>query len=498
VLQALAHGVERVTAVELDDNISQLVSEAYPAFAGHLYQHEQVELVTAEARGFLASGQRRYDLISLSMFDSYSASSAGLYALSESYLYTTEALRLYLDHLSEDGLLVINRWLRLPPRDTLKLFNTAIQALNENGIEQPGKHLLALRSLQTSTLVIKKTPVTFGQINSLRDFSRRLAFDPIYYWHMPASEANRTNRLAEAYFYQAALALLGERRQAFVDAYKFNIQPASDDRPFFFQYFKWSSLAEIISLMGQGGMPLLEWGYLVLLATLLQAIATSLLLILLPLLVMGRRRQRPLLSRDRLGVLVYFLCLGLAFMFMEIAYMQKFILFLYHPSFAIALVLASFLIFAGVGSLWSQRYIFLTLHRTALNRAVVWISLIGLVYMLMLQPLFAALMALPVLLKVTVSIALIAPLAFFMGMPFAIGLSATDRLDARLVPWVWGLNGCASVISAVLASLLAIHLGFNGVILLAVLCYVMALLSARHWFPERQAVPASGTFLPGA
>jgi len=335
--------------------------------------------------------------------------------------------------------------------------------------------------LQTSTLVIKKTAFSAEQINALRDFSQRLGFDPIYYWQMPADAANHFNQLAVPYFYQGAIALLGEQRQAFVDAYKFNIQPASDDRPFFFQYFKWSSLPEIISLLGQGGMPLLEWGYLILVATLLQALVTSLLLILLPLLALRKVQQQLVPARVRLAVLVYFLCLGLAFMFMEIAYMQKFILFLYHPIFAIAVVLAAFLIFAGVGSLWGQRYLASARQHFAVRRAVSWIALIGLGYLWLLQPLFAALISLPVFGKLLLSIALIAPLAFFMGMPFALGLSAAVRIDSQLLPWAWGVNGCASVISAVLAGLLAIHLGFNGVILLAVLFYGIALLAGRHW-----------------
>jgi len=481
VLQALAHGVGQVTAVELDRNIVDLLQHDYRDFSGGLYQRPQVQVVTAEARGFIASSTARYDLISLSMFDSYSASSAGLYALSESYLYTLEALQAYFDHLSEQGMLVINRWVRLPPRDTLKLFNSAVQLLQHDGVAQPGKHLLALRGLQTSTLVIKNTAFSAEQINALRDFSQRLGFDPIYYWQMPASEANRFNQLAAPYFYRGAIALLGEQRQAFVDAYKFNIQPASDDRPFFFQYFKWSSLPEIISLLGRGGMPLLEWGYLILVATLLQALVTSLLLILSPLLVRRKAQRQPVPGRLRLAVLVYFLCLGLAFMFMEIAYMQKFILFLYHPIFAIAVVLAAFLIFAGVGSLWSQRYLASARQPFAVRRAVSWIALIGLAYLWLLQPLFAALISLPVFGKLLLSIALIAPLAFFMGMPFALGLSAAVRLDSQLLPWAWGVNGCASVISAVLASLLAIHLGFSGVILLAVLFYVLAWWSGRHW-----------------
>jgi hypothetical protein len=216
---------------------------------------------------------------------------------------------------------------------------------------------------------------------------------------------------------------------------------------------------------------LLDSGYLVLAGTLTQAVATSLVLILLPLAWLpggggGLARWR---------VAVYFLALGFAFLFVEIAFIQRFTLFLGHPLAAIAVVLSAFLLFAGLGSGLSGR-LAERRPRTALPLAAAGIVGFAGLYLVLLPRLFPALMALPLGAKAPLALALIAPLAFAMGMPFPLGLGAVSRRAPDLVPWAWGVNGCASVIAAVLASLLAMHLGFTAVVALALALYVVAAL----------------------
>jgi hypothetical protein len=283
--------------------------------------------------------------------------------------------------------------------------------------------------------------------------------------------------LARPEFHEGALALLGADREAFIERYKFSIVPATDDRPYFFHFFKWRTLPELLALKARGGLPLLEWGYPVLLATLLQALAASALLILLPLGALARRTRddaAPAISAVR--VALYFVAIGFAFMFVEIAFIQRFLLLLSHPLYAVAVVLCSFLLFAGIGSRYSGRL--RTDAATALRRpataAVAAIGAISLLYLVVLPPLFRQLMPLPDALKIVLAIALIAPLAFAMGMPFPLGLARTAGGAPALVPWAWGVNGCASVVAAILASLLAIHAGFAAVVVLAVLLYALA------------------------
>lgn len=484
VLQARYHNVAEIRAVELDTNIINLVQERYGEFSGHLYNRGEVDIIAEEARGFVARDDQFYSLIQLELFDSYSASSAGLYALSESYLYTVEALQAYLNRLEPDGYLAISRWIKLPPRDTLKLFATAIDALKQSGIERPEEHLLLIRTLQTSTLLIKQSPITKEEIERALNFSRQRSFDLAYYPEMPPEVANRFNIIARPYFYLAAMALLddeGEGRSEFIERYKFNLEPATDDRPFFFHFFKWQTLSEILSLTGEGGMPLLEWGYLILVATLLQALFGAAFLIVLPL--WFYRRKNPARGERHLVLpsFGYFLGLGLAFLFIEVAYIQKFILFLHHPTFAIAVVLAAFLIFAGLGSLWSKRFSNTGQYVKGVRGAVVAIVTFALLYTLFLDPLFSLLMALPMAARIAVALILIAPLAFAMGIPFPLGLSRLAEMEQGLVPWVWGVNGCASVLSAVIATIFAIHFGFTVVILLALVLYIASAASLDYW-----------------
>ncbi|MEN8107302.1 MAG: SAM-dependent methyltransferase [Pseudomonadota bacterium] len=471
VQQAHNHAAPHIDAVELNAQLVELVATDYAAYAGHLYERQGIHIHTGEARGFLTRSTRQYDLIQLGQLDAWSASGAGLYASNESYIYTVEALQTYLQHLTADGYLVLSRWIRLPPRDNLKLLATAIQALRASGIAEPGRHLVLVRGWQTATLLVKRSPLTAVEITRLKSFSQSRSFDLAWFPGMQPDEANRFNILAQPYYFQAAQALLGDDSDRFINDYKFNISPATDNRPYYFNFFRWGVLAEILSLRGQGGMPLLDAGYLVLVATLLQAVVISLLLIVLPLLGLGRdtSTSRPAVSHSR--TVLYFFTIGIAFLFIEIAFIQRFILFLHHPLYAVSVVLTAFLLFAGLGSAWTSR-------QPAGNRRIVLavsgIALLGTLYLVVLGPLFDLLMPLHISLRIPVSILLIAPLAFCMGMPFPLGLMRLADAGPQLTPWAWGINGCASVLSAVLAALLAIQFGFMTVIVVALLLYIFA------------------------
>lgn len=472
VLLARYHRAGSIDAVELNPQFVDLVRNTYADFTGRLYQAPDIRIHIGEARGFVASGRERYDLIQVALLDSFAASSAGVYALNESYVYTVEAIREYLKHLTPGGLLAITRWLKLPPRDNLKLFATAIEALRAMGVEQPDRRLALIRSWKTATLLVKKGSFGVDDINAIRRFTAERSFDVAYYPGMPAAEANRYNVLDESYLYNGAMALLGDRRDDFLERYKFYIAPATDDRPHFFHFFKWRTLPELLSKRDQGGVTQVEWGYLILVATLVQAALASVLLILWPLWKTQRGRKRQ--PRARMGL--YFLALGLAFMFIEMAFIQKFILFLSYPLYAVAVVLAAFLIFAGLGSAYSAR---LARRRrdariSPITFAVMAIVGIALIYLYLLPEIFYWFMLLSDVSKILITIALIAPLAFYMGMPFPLGLSKVSTAAPEFIPWAWGINGSASVLSAVLAALLAIHFGFTVVIMLALVLYLIA------------------------
>jgi spermidine synthase len=474
VQQARYHDVQRITAVELNPQLVDLVKNRYGQFSGNLYDQPGVEIHIDEARGFISRSNTGYDLIQIPPMDAFGASGAGLYALNENYLYTAEAFQTYLSHLSPGGYLSISRWIRLPPRDAPKLFATALQALRDSGIKAPEQQLILIRSWQVSTLLVKNGSITSKEITALQQFCKARAFDIAWRPGMPKSEANRYNQLSQPWFYQAAIALTGNNAEAFLQDYKFNLHPASDDQPYFFHFFKWRTLPEIASLRGSGGMPLLEQGYLVLVATLLQAIVASLLLILLPLRRL-RRANRNGASPWRTAS--YFFAVGLAFLFIEMTFIQKFILLLHHPLYAAATVMTGFLLFAAIGSGFSQRLSQRNQHKQGVVAAVIGITLLSLIIFLFFYHLPASLLALPLWIKIIISLTIIAPLAFLMGLPFPLALSHLGNNAPEMIPWAWGVNGCASVISTILATLLAMHGGFTLVITLAVGLYIVAALS---------------------
>jgi len=481
VLQALYHDTKEIDAIEIDPEMVDLVKTEYAAFAGHLYDRENVAVHTAEARAFLASSQQQYDLIQMTMVDAFGASSAGLYSLNEDHLYTIEAMQLYLRHLKPGGYLSLTRWLKLPPRDSLKLFATALEALERSGVQAPRKQLVLIRGWQTATLVIKNGQISDGEIEKMKRFCDERFFDTAYYDGLSVSETNRYNILKSPLFFDGARSLLENREQYYRD-YKFDIRPATDDHPYFYHFFKWKTLGEILSLRGSGGLQLLEWGYLLLVASLLQALIASTILILLPLL-RYRKSAGGAIAVRKSRVLLYFSMLGLGFLFVEIYFMQRFILFLNHPIYTITIVLSSFLLFAGLGSGYARRLGAEQGFETAARYAIYATVSLGLVYLFALGPLFDLLLAQDESVKTALSIVLIAPLAFAMGIPFAMGLSELGRHSEALLPWAWGVNGCASVISAVTATLVAVHFGFTAVMAAALLFYLISAFS----FPLRSS-----------
>ncbi len=425
VLQATYHQARRIDAVELNPQFVRLVQEEYAEFAGGLYARPEVHVHIAEARGFVARSDERWDLVQIPLLDSSGASGAGVQSLTESYLYTVEALQEYLAHLTPNGYLSITRWLKVPPRDAMKLFATALSALEEQGVDDPASRLLLIRGWNTTTLLIKNGEISPQDIEATRRFAEQRSFDLAYHAGITPHETNRFNRLQEAFLYDGATALVGPGRQEFLERYKFDLRPTWDDRPYFFDFFKWRSLSEFLELRTQGGAGLLELGYIILLATLLQAALLSVVLILLPLWVRGRSAAP---NADRGRVFVYFFGLGLAFLFLEIAFIQRFIVFLSHPLYTIAVVICSFLVFAGLGSglaprlqdrlakvrLWKASQ---APGISAIDVAVLAIASLGLFYLVALPALFRAFMPWPDPAKVVVSVLLIAPLAFAMGMP---------------------------------------------------------------------------------
>jgi hypothetical protein len=471
VLLARYHRAAAIDAVEPNLFVAELMRTQFAGYAGGLYQRAPVRLHAAEIRSYVANSPGGYDLIQVPL--AVSRGGSIMSGISESYAYTTDAVGAYLARLAPGGILSFTREAKNPPRDSLKLIGAAVDALAARGVSDPRRRLVLIHGWQTFTLLVKNEPFDAAEIERLRAFAAERSFDMGYYPGMRRQEANQYNVLDAPYYYDGATAIMGRERAGFAADYKFDLRPATDRRPFFDSFFRWSSLPEQLSMHAAAGYPLAERGYLVLLATLAQAGLLGLLLIIAPLTLL--RTQAP--ARERWRTFAYFLALGLAFLFIEIVFIQSFTLFLGHPIYSISVVLASFLVFAGLGAAASGAVARRLARLSAIEPlalVVAGIAALALGAIVALPLLFAALTPLAPVLKALAAVVVIAPLAFLMGMPFPLGLSRLAASAPALVPWAWGVNGCASVLSPILATLFAIHWGFDVVIALAVGLYVLA------------------------
>ncbi len=469
---AQAQGATSVTAVAANPLIVAAAAESYYA--------PGVATVVEDARSFLRRTAARYEVLTLALTTPYRPIRSGAYSLAEDYHYTVEAFCDYLRALTPDGLLVISRWLQMPPSESLRAFALAVTAIEQGGGE-PAQQIVAFRGYAVMTLLVKRSPFTATELAHIRRFAAANAFDMVYAPDIQPDEVNRYNVLAEPVYYQTFTALLeAADRTAWYAAYPFDVTPPTDVRPFFGHFFKWSQTQQVLAELGKTWQPFGGAGYFVLAALLLLAIAAAGVIILLPVAVARRRIGKATTP-------VYFGLLGLGFMLVEIPLMQRFILFLGHPAYAMTSVLFAVLFFSGIGSLLAQR----VPARLALGLLV---GLIG-IYAPGLPALFARTLALPLGGRMAVTVLALAPVGLLMGMPFPQGLR---RLEAtpQSIPWAWGVNGALSVVASVLAALLALSTGFDGVLLGGALCYAGAWLTAGQGCDvgaAPMAAPVNGT-----
>lgn len=496
VLQALVLGARSVDVVEPDRRRLQLLRDL-GAFATGPGRDPRVRVHLADARAFVRAGAARgghpgdgsaYDLIVLAPNASFATGSSGAQAVAEDYGATVEAVGAYRARLSPGGMLAVTRWEKQPPRDALKLFATAAAALREARVPDPGAHLLVVRNWDASTLLLRRDPFAPAAIARVRGFLDAQGFDPV---HLPGADPGpdraRFHAMARDEAATGAPALLSEGARGYIERYKFDIAPARDDRPYFANFFRWSTLPELWRLRGQGSAVLLESGYLLLVAALLQALPLALLLVLAPLLALPRARAP--LERGRAAA--YFIGLGLAFLLVEIACLSRLTLLVGHPLLAMGAGLAAFLLSAGAGSVLAQRGLArgARADAAALRRAVAWVGIALAWHFAWFPAAFALGAGWPSGLRALLGVATVAPLALAMGFPFALGLSRLARDAPAFVPWAWGLNGCASVVAAIAALLLALEAGLRATLLVAFGLYVAAAWLWRE--PPRRAVPES-------
>ncbi|MGD2039565.1 MAG: hypothetical protein PVH11_01985 [Anaerolineae bacterium] len=429
------------------------------------YRLDRVQIVVEEGRSYTSRSDEFFDVIHLALFDSYRPVSSGAYSLGERYDLTVEAFAEYMGRLRPGGLLVVERWLQSPPSEFLRAGATAIKALEQLRVRDPAAHLVAIRGWQVGLLLIKNGPFTTAELSTVRRFSESQSLDLVALPGLTEEETNRFNELQEPSYFRAFQQLWTDPTAAY-RAQTYDVRPTTDDRPFFFHFFKWEQTQAILQQLGRTWQPWGGSGYFVVIALLAVALLASFMLILLPLVLSRHRLRGP---RGR--VLVYFGLLGLGFLFIEIPLMQQFILFLGQPVYAFAAVAAAILFFSGVGSLLTPRL------STRWTMPVLVAAILA--YPLVLPELIQATLGVPLSLRLLITGLSLAPLGILMGTPFPRGLAWLEQHHPNMIPWAWAINGCTSVLASVLAALLALSAGYSWVLIAAALAYAGAWL-ARH------------------
>jgi len=469
VWNALAHGAQSVTAVELHPDLIELTQALAPPRGR---PGTRVEWVAGDARSYVARARERFDLVTLGPAGGFGAAAAGVHSLNEDFLHTVEAYEAYLARLSDRGVLAVTRWLTVPPRDIVRVILTAAEALRRSRPPPAGAApgLAVVRSWGTATVLVKPSGLTSVEIEALRRWATERRFDLDWYPGLKApSPAAAFNVLDEpTLFLAAAAAAAGPERAArFAASYPFAVAPADDSRPYPHHFLRTRSLGAFLQASRGSWLPFAEWGYIALLATLGQSVALAALLMVLP--VAGRSRATR--ERPTPALLGYFTAIGLGYLAAEIAAIQQLGLLLGHPVYAVAAVLAVFLVCSGAGSVWSDRVSAARGRIAAMGLAGLLVIYGGLLLDLvhLLQPAHAVVRA-------GAAVLLLAPPAFFMGVPFPVGLRALAGPAAAHtgVAWAWAANGFASVVAAPLAALIALEVGSAALFLVAAAAYAAA------------------------
>jgi hypothetical protein len=461
---ALAWGAKHVDAVELNPIIANDIMQGrFKEYSGALYGRADVGLVVAEGRSFLRRSQSRYELIQLTLVDTWAASSAGAFSLAENHLYTTEAFCDYMRHLTDNGVLAVTRWIFPKPRETLRLMTTAFAAARQLGIADPGRHIAiaAVRlpgtQLELATFIFKRSLLS---VQDLDVIERRLSLAS---GRLVYSPYERTGNPFDAF-------AQSDDKERFVSSYEFAVEPTTDDHPFFFNIIRGAHLGRILKLEPESRKNNL--GIINLVAVAIISLILVGLFFIGPLLMTGQGRA---LRGTRGGIrhLCYFIAIGLGFILIEIALMQKFVLYLGHPIYALAVILVCLLVSAGAGALFTNRPDTGSVRQ---RRRWLFAGILAVIVLqlLALPVIFQATLASPLHIRIAISLLALAPLGFLLGQPFPIGLKRLDEHSHSIIPWAWGLNGAASVLGSVAAICIAMAYGYNFVVVTAAACYCAA------------------------
>ncbi|HVZ18097.1 MAG TPA: hypothetical protein VG897_13325 [Terriglobales bacterium] len=480
VLRAVANGSPSVTGIEINPIIAtDIMRGRYQDYSYGLYTRPNVHMNVSDGRSWVRASQQKFDVVQMTLVDTWASTAAGAFALSENNLYTVEAFREYFDHLKPDGYIAITRWEFAHPREAVRVVAQAIRALGggdlrrnfivicDGDLTQDGRPV---------TVLAKKSGFTPEEEAAVKaHLANHANLHPLYLpsdADLPADSGAALYQPDQSIFRHV---IQSGNPEEFAQNYLFNVAPVYDKSPFFFFTLKPSQV------LGAGTQQGIDWkvnmGVVVLLMlVVISAVAVGAFLVL-PLLLTSRART----SGSWLPLL-YFVAIGLGYIAVEITLIQRLVLFLGHPIYAMTVVVFLMLLSSGVGSSLSRKWL--------ANPARVWtafafvIVMLGMYYFA-LSPILHALVGLPQQIKVAIAALLIIPLGFAMGMPFPSGLRmlGESRGNDNRIEWAWAMNAASSVLGSVLSMAIAIQFGLGVTLLCGILAYAlgMALTRTHHW-----------------
>jgi hypothetical protein len=452
---AMASGAGQITIVEQS-----------PQIAGLLNRHYGHKIVNQNPRTFLAQNDNDYDVIQV---ENWGTSIPGTTALSQEHFFTIEAFEEYLKHLKPGGFFTISRKLLLPPSDSLRLFATAYEALKKTGVNNPAGHLAVLRNFDTFSLLVSNSIIDFKR---LTQFAATRTFDLVFLPGMVREMANRFNIFDSPYHYEeinrlAEMYRVG-RPNDFFGRYLLDVAPQSDKRPFPGRFLKWSKVSMLYRSTGSRLYALFMSGEIVVLVVFIEALFIALVLLVIPLLVSTRRARKPKISQ-----VAYFFAVGTGFMFVEIYFIKRFIILVGDPVISFAAVITGILFFSGLGGIWVHHK-----SQPKIRRMLAVLITVLVFESVVFERLLPDILELTAGMHYATICLILLPAGFLMGLPFPLGMRYLLDTPVQRA-YAWSVNGCASVLSSILAAQVAMSWGIPQIAVLAVVAYLVALGAAQ-------------------
>jgi hypothetical protein len=467
LVSALVFGARQVDGVEINPIIADdVMRDRFREYSGGIYTHPRVRIVIDDGRSFVRRTPDHYDIIQASLVDTWAATAAGAYTLTENTLYTVEAFNDYLDHLTDDGVLTITRWVL----DGLRLISLAQAACESRGWDAASR-LAIVQHDRVATFLLKKTPFTAAEVAQLKTVADRLGFRVLY---APSINGTRPLMAADAWVDGVntgvyARLIRAPNRARFFAEYEDDISPTTDDRPFYFHTTKLKDQFQVAfgrsMLFGNGLSALLT----------LTGISAALVVLFVvgPLAVVGGP-----LPRGWFGWLAYFGALGAGFMLIEVSVLQRFVLLLGHPVYSLTVTLFSLLLGTGVGAAWSRHVKDEALARSAAV-ALLLVAAVGVFVIAAVTPVISWAIPFARATRIAIAVGLLAPIGMLLGIPMPTGLRLLQARAPEMVTWAWGINGALSVLGATLAIFIAMNWGFRATLLAASATYLMGFVALR-------------------